>query len=138
MRWVICLIGLAVCFLNYQCSSDISSEESSKSGEALAKVYCASCHQFPEPQLLDKASWNNAVLPRMGYMLGIYDDKLTKDSLIEKGPGGKLVEAANIFPEQPTIALETWEKNQSVLFRECSCKAFRISRKEYQNWLGTF
>ncbi|MEJ7739560.1 MAG: VCBS repeat-containing protein [Chitinophagaceae bacterium] len=41
-----------------------------KQGYKLAKVYCSSCHQFPEPDLLDKSTWALYVLPRMGGLLG--------------------------------------------------------------------
>jgi hypothetical protein len=39
-------------------------------GERLARTYCAACHAFPEPQLLDKKSWEAGVLPQMGLRLG--------------------------------------------------------------------
>jgi hypothetical protein len=39
-------------------------------GEKLARTYCAACHAFPEPQLLDKKTWEAAVLPQMGQRLG--------------------------------------------------------------------
>ena len=37
----------------------------SPSGERLAHSYCAACHTFPEPALLDKNTWRNGVLPQM-------------------------------------------------------------------------
>ena len=40
-------------------------------GERLAAAYCASCHAFPDPQLLDKASWRSGVLPQMARRLGV-------------------------------------------------------------------
>ena len=39
-------------------------------GLALAKKHCQSCHRFPEPGLLDKKTWFNHVLPKMGGLLG--------------------------------------------------------------------
>lgn len=36
-----------------------------KRGETAAKAYCATCHFFPEPALLDRATWINHVLPAM-------------------------------------------------------------------------
>ena len=41
------------------------------SGEQLARIYCAMCHKFPTPDLLDKATWKERVLPNMGWRLGI-------------------------------------------------------------------
>ncbi len=40
-------------------------------GRQLAEIYCQACHQFPEPTLLDKATWEEGVLPAMGERLGI-------------------------------------------------------------------
>lgn len=40
-------------------------------GEKLARTYCAACHAFPEPQLLDKHTWQAGVLPQMAPRLGI-------------------------------------------------------------------
>src|ERR1051325_11284525 len=40
-------------------------------GRDLAQKYCAGCHLFPEPDLLDKATWKNGALPLMRNRLGI-------------------------------------------------------------------
>lgn len=40
-------------------------------GEKLAHQYCATCHAFPEPQLLDKKTWETGVLPQMAQRLGV-------------------------------------------------------------------
>jgi hypothetical protein len=34
-------------------------------GERLAHTYCAACHAFPDPSLLDKQTWRTGVLPQM-------------------------------------------------------------------------
>jgi hypothetical protein len=40
-------------------------------GEQLAKTYCSSCHQFPEPNLLPKNVWKHSTLPYMAILLGV-------------------------------------------------------------------
>jgi hypothetical protein len=45
---------------------------SQATGEQLARAYCASCHLFPEPRLLDKKTWEEGVLPQMAQRLGIH------------------------------------------------------------------
>jgi len=40
-------------------------------GERLARTYCAACHAFPEPALLDKKTWQSGVLPAMASRLGV-------------------------------------------------------------------
>ncbi|MGH2563341.1 MAG: hypothetical protein ACRDE5_02430, partial [Ginsengibacter sp.] len=42
-----------------------------QTGEELAKIYCATCHVFPSPSLLDKSTWEKSVLKNMGWRLGI-------------------------------------------------------------------
>ena len=36
-----------------------------QAGKKLAEVYCATCHMFPEPELLDRHTWLGSVLPEM-------------------------------------------------------------------------
>ena len=47
-----------------------------KSGDQLAHAYCAACHEFPDPSLLDKRTWQNGVLPEMGPRLGVSSHSL--------------------------------------------------------------
>lgn len=82
-------------------------------GEALAKARCGTCHLYPAPDLLPRATWEQYILPRMGYMLGIYPDDTTRQSLIEKGEAEASVLAANVFPEQAQISAEDWEAIQA-------------------------
>lgn len=41
-----------------------------REGKELATTHCSTCHQFPEPALLDKKTWVFHVLPKMGGLLG--------------------------------------------------------------------
>lgn len=40
-------------------------------GEVLARRYCASCHMFPDPALLEKETWTTQVLPEMAFRMGL-------------------------------------------------------------------
>ena len=42
-----------------------------RNGEELAKVHCATCHAFTSPELLDKQTWKNMVLPSMAPFVGV-------------------------------------------------------------------
>ena len=55
---------------NHQTKELFSTEDVSK-GQALAGQHCQSCHQKPDPLLLDKETWRLHVLPVMGRYLGI-------------------------------------------------------------------
>ncbi len=41
-------------------------------GRQLAQKYCVSCHQFSEPSLLDKKTWEQGVLPAMAQQLKVH------------------------------------------------------------------
>src|SRR5260370_23674552 len=40
-------------------------------GKQLAAKYCVSCHQLPDPLLIDRQSWERGVLPAMAKRLHI-------------------------------------------------------------------
>lgn len=42
-----------------------------KRGRELAQKYCATCHLFPEPELLDRATWEKGTMPFLRGRLGI-------------------------------------------------------------------
>ncbi len=54
-------------------------EQYESEGERLARTYCAVCHAFPEPQLLDKGTWEADVLPQMAPRLGVNRQPLLSD-----------------------------------------------------------
>ncbi len=80
------------------------------SGEVLAKSHCGSCHAYVEPSALPKFSWEQDVLPSMGHRMGIFKGDRQPDSLFTPGLGGEIVRQANIYPEQPMLAKEDWDK----------------------------
>ncbi len=45
-------------------------DENNREGYQLAQKYCKSCHQYPDPDLLNKTTWENYVLPKMGDFVG--------------------------------------------------------------------
>jgi hypothetical protein len=55
-----------VLFLLFNCDN-----KKTISGEKTARKYCGSCHLFPNPDLLDKSTWEKNVLPKMSAKLGI-------------------------------------------------------------------
>ncbi len=65
------LVALACSTLTH-CRKPYRSE-----GEQLAHTACASCHAFPDPQLLDKHTWQASVLPQMAQRLGAGEQSLS-------------------------------------------------------------
>src|SRR2546425_3702884 len=82
-------------------------DTSPERGHRLAQVYCQSCHLFPEPALLDKATWEQGALPEMAPWLGLAKPKL------ERRRDGEVITEANVFPPSPIIAIEDWEAIRS-------------------------
>jgi hypothetical protein len=99
----------ALCVLFHACNdkNHVAEERTSDSSEDVSRKYCASCHAFPEPDLLDKVTWINHTLPAMGHRFGIYNDR-HRDSLIERGSAGRVITQLNIFPAEQTITDEDW------------------------------
>ena len=83
-----------------------TNESKEQTGEQLAKTYCASCHLFPEPSLLDTNTWEKDVLPAMGKQLGIkyFNGEPYEDIQLKYDSANK------VSAEHSTISLDAWEK----------------------------
>jgi hypothetical protein len=68
-----------------------------KVGREVAQQVCSSCHLFPEPDVADKFTWANEILPRMNDWLGYGSVVWTNE------PGGDQVIASGKVPTQPII-----------------------------------
>jgi hypothetical protein len=87
------------------------------SGRQLAQAYCQGCHLFPEPDLLDKQSWERGVLPNMGLRLGLGD--FWDSPYAGMGPE-EIAEAlqAGVFADTPLVAEKDWEKIVAYYLKE--------------------
>jgi hypothetical protein len=92
---------------------------SSLSGKQLAERYCQTCHMLPAPALLDSASWQRFVLPRMARRLGIHGIGAPADEeRLEEGSGGALVRVAGVFPDSAIITRAEWDRIAAYYLRE--------------------
>jgi hypothetical protein len=85
----------------------LSQSDLDLSGEQLARGYCASCHVMPEPEILDKATWQK-VLPDMRKRMGLYLEEdfgtpLPEDEGVPEG----------VYSKIPFITREKWAKLQA-------------------------
>ena len=101
MRYLIFLLFSLIFFLTV-----ISCETTSQKEERLAKQYCGSCHLFPEPNLLDKETWANKVLPQMAFRMGFINSEI-----INKMPPNDLPIVLEIIPKEPIRIFENDGKN---------------------------
>lgn len=79
--------------------------QSIKKGKALAATYCGSCHQLPDPSMLNAASWERGVLPQMGPRLGIYTHQVTYYPTYRREPNIP----KDYYPLQPAVTSEQWQ-----------------------------
>lgn len=85
--------------------TQLASADLNLDGEQLANAYCASCHVKPEPEVLDKTTWKDKVLPDMRKRMGLVIDEdfgtlMPIDMDVPKG----------IYSEVPLIKRKDWDK----------------------------
>lgn len=78
------------------------------SGQELAEIHCGGCHLLPPPELLDKTTWQNGVLPEMAYHLGMRDP-LEKLAVLDPDEIATVLRAG-AYPNGPVLAVEDWQK----------------------------
>lgn len=71
-------------------------------GEGIARQVCQSCHLFPEPELLDKATWRDGALPHMAPFLGIKPKNLSRLREADE------LRAAGVYPTNALLTEEQW------------------------------
>ena len=103
----LCLIllvthALTVLGLSAQGQPISNAQPLSRGGE-LAHIWCATCHLFPEPDLIDKKTWKEQTLPRMKIRMGLSPES------IEAHSEAALLKATGLFPEKPLIPAEDFQ-----------------------------
>ncbi|MBK7872349.1 MAG: VCBS repeat-containing protein [Saprospiraceae bacterium] len=83
-------------------------EPTGLSGKELAAIHCASCHVQPMPEMLDKMTWKEGVMPQMAYYLGMRGlfEKMTEvnpDDIVT-------IMQAKIYPDKPLLVEADWQK----------------------------
>jgi hypothetical protein len=70
---IVCVFTVAIFALN-SCQKKVTAntvQQDMAEGKVLAQKYCVSCHQLPDPLLIDRQSWVQGVLPAMAKRLHI-------------------------------------------------------------------
>jgi hypothetical protein len=107
-----CFCIIATCLLissckNYHRNKTYSSipESNIREGEKLALIHCQSCHEFPDPSLLDVNSWEEGVLPQMGPRLGIFKHNFKYYPSFLKDPNLD----STYYPSKPLLDAHEWQ-----------------------------
>ena len=91
----------------------------SESGQQLAAHYCQGCHVLPTPDLLNRATWDEWILPRMARRLGLHGiGDPTHLEVVEGGVGGQRIRAAHVFPDSALITRAEWDRLAAYYLRE--------------------
>lgn len=90
-------------------------------GEQLARMYCAMCHSFTEPDILPKNSWN-FLLTYMGLRMGIDDFSYLEgasEAELDVIDARKLMlNISSLIPDQPMMSDEDWRALRSYYQHE--------------------
>ena len=78
-------------------------------GEKIARAHCVGCHQFPKPDLLDKETWVQQVLPRMGVLLGMVPEESLGYEFIEPAVRPVVYSNKRVYRYEATLAKNDWE-----------------------------
>lgn len=112
--------------------------ESTEDGQKLAKTYCVSCHSFPEPELLDKKSWEQYMLPRMGVFLGVIEHDSLRNILVANDVERQIADASGIFPKQQVVTDEEWQKIKAFYLQNAPDQLPAPAKKEISKGLASF
>lgn len=72
-------------------------------GKILASQVCGACHLCPDPEIVDKKTWREQILPRMETRLGVSPPDYNSS------PEGHIIKELKIYPEQPLITKAQWD-----------------------------
>lgn len=101
-----CLFALTVTAGVVACTSPEDREA------AIARQACSSCHQFPEPALLDQATWTKHVLPQMAFRMGF--ENMNMLMAMDEDERQALMP---LLPAEPMVSEEDWERIVSYYTR---------------------
>lgn len=107
-------------------------------GKKLAKAHCVSCHQYPEPALLDKASWENHILPRMGFMLGVLPEDSRFSGFIEEEARALAFQNPRLFRREASLSKKEWEAIRAFYLKEAPNQLTAPPHTEVNSFLPHF
>lgn len=91
-------------------------------------MHCGSCHQYVEPEMLDKDTWLNKTLPEMGLRLGIGD--VFSKNVTRAQQGAQDLESEKIYPLSPKIHEEDFQKIVDFIVNKAPENPLLIQRNE--------
>ncbi len=96
---------LLLFILMVSCTQTDRLEVIKERGEALARIHCVTCHDYPEPQLLTRSTWHQ-ILPTMGAKMGLSNTVFEKQHM-------QLLLANNVEVPLASVTLDEWNDIQT-------------------------
>ncbi|HLT80452.1 MAG TPA: VCBS repeat-containing protein [Cyclobacteriaceae bacterium] len=81
--------------------------------ERIARMYCGQCHVFPEPELLDRKTWIESVLPLMAFHMGATNNSRV---LLTIDPGD-IDYVLSALPSRFIASDEEWQAIREYYFK---------------------
>lgn len=101
-------------------------------GKRLAEQYCSSCHQFPDPSILTKRSWQ-FLLTDMGFRLGIVDyDAIAATpavAMMHMTTRENILREAGAIPSEPLISMDDWRAIREYYDLQAPAKPIAQAKK---------
>ncbi len=99
------ILVLAACTNNEKADkTEILTDAKSDVRRAKVEALCSSCHLFVEPDVIDKTTWANYVLPAMGPRFGIFSHK----GMNYPTDLGK-INTEGLYPSSPAMTEQEWQ-----------------------------
>lgn len=129
MKFRLRILAVALLTLLVSCGEEKASEVvpnvdplADHPGKQYYTRYCGLCHGIPEPTELDKTTWKDYILVRMGAYMGIYfDNTQYYDSVpsqwLEPGEGGERMLAEGVYPAKPMLKREEFEQLRDYVLK---------------------
>ena len=113
------LLFVALSVLHFSCTHF-------ESDEALARRTCGGCHLAPDPEMLDKTTWEQMILPRMGAWLGVSSPDILLDDMQGNSSFGS-ADLRNLIPDEPAISMDNWVRIQNYYINNAPDKMEAVS-----------
>lgn len=124
LKYLSVCVLILIQILHIGCSSQ-------SEGERLARQYCVSCHVFPEPDLLDKNTWQQSILPEMAFRMGLDNEKLFNVPYID------LDKVRTAIPDNPLVTPEDYKLIEEYFIKNAP-DSLGVSQKPVTNTISQF
>lgn len=98
--------------------TEVYPEERVLEGRTLSLQHCTSCHLYPEPGTLDRTTWRDHVLPKMGRFFGFYELEIPRTALLDAVINREAALQQQIFPVSRKLDPEEWESIRAFYLSE--------------------